>query len=289
MFLIEYLEYLEFNTPKLKEMKEYYVRYLGMVEIETDSSTRVLLGFGNSFPSLILQQSEQAGVGEVGFKVRGEEEWNEIIKRIKDRKLDFELGESDLYGPVLRFNDADGHPLRFYYKQSGSSQTANQTARFGPTVSRLQHVTFASPQPMELAKFYQDILNFKISDRVKGGNFVWLRTDPEHHTVAAAAHTSPTLDHFAFELPDWASFKEWCDYLADQMIEIVWGPGRHGPGNNLFFFTLDPDGNRVEFSCELEKFKDQYMEYTPRVWDHNPKSVNLWGPGPPWKRELPSS
>ena len=34
-------------------------------------------------------------------------------------------------------------------------------------------------------------------------------------------------------------------------ITLWWGPGRHGPGNNLFFMIEDPDGHKVEFSAEL--------------------------------------
>jgi len=33
---------------------------------------------------------------------------------------------------------------------------------------------------------------------------------------------------------------------------VKWGPGRHGPGNNLFVFIHDLDGNWVEVSAELE-------------------------------------
>ena len=287
MFLIEHVEYLEFKTPNLESMTKYYQKYLGLIKIEESTVERVLLGFGNQFPSLILQKSNTASLGEVCFKVRGKNEWEVIIDRLTKRDIPFETTESKLYGTELRFKDQDGHPLKLYYSQYQSAQTANTPPRFGPALNRLQHVTYASPKPMKLASFYQEILNFRISDMVEGGNFVWMRTDTEHHTVAVAAHTTEGLDHFAFELPDWASFKEWCDYLCEQNVEIVWGPGRHGPGNNLFFFTLDPDGNRVEYSCELEKFRDHYMDYTPRAWRNDPKSVNLWGPGAPWKRELP--
>ncbi|MFF5818051.1 VOC family protein [Lysinibacillus capsici] len=289
MFLVEYVEYLEFKTPKLKEMTDYYEKELGMTRINGSTSERVLLGFGNKFPSLILQQSETFSLGEIGFKVHGKNEWEQIINRLKDQNIPYDILDSEFYGPVLSFEDVDRHPLKLHYAQTYTAQSGNQTSRFGPILSRLHHVTYASPQPMEVAKFYEEVLNFKISDMVEGGNFVWLRTNPEHHTIAAAAHTSVGLDHFCFELPNWESFKEWCDYLGDQDVEIIWGPGRHGPGNNLFFFTLDPDGNRIEYTCEVEQFRDNHMEYTNRVWKNSPKTVNLWGPGAPWARELPPS
>ena len=50
--------------------------------------------------------------------------------------------------------------------------------------------------------------------------------------------------------------------------------GRHGPGNNLFIFIEDPDGNWIEISAELEVIHDRQV----KVWKHEPKTLNLWGP-----------
>ena len=66
------------------------------------------------------------------------------------------------------------------------------------------------------------------------------------------------------------------DHYSTYDIKIVWGPGRHGPGNNLFFMVHDPDGNWVEIGAELEQLiKDKEIG----IWPHNKKSLNLWGPG----------
>jgi catechol 2,3-dioxygenase len=55
---------------------------------------------------------------------------------------------------------------------------------------------------------------------------------------------------------------------------LMWGPGRHGPGNNLFIFIEDPDGNWIEVSAELEVVHDR-----PAVdWPHERRTLNLWGP-----------
>ena len=35
-------------------------------------------------------------------------------------------------------------------------------------------------------------------------------------------------------------------------VEKVWGPGRHMAGNNTFSYFLDPHGNTVEYTTELE-------------------------------------
>jgi catechol 2,3-dioxygenase len=57
-------------------------------------------------------------------------------------------------------------------------------------------------------------------------------------------------------------------------IALWWGPGRHGPGNNLFFMIEDPDGYKVEFSAELELIP---KEVPYRTWPHEQRTLNLWG------------
>lgn len=285
MFLVDSLYYIEFETPNVEAMSAYYRNVLGMVETRNSSADKVMLGIDRDQPALVLRRADAARLGEIGFFVSGHREWHEIRSRLAARGIPYKQEVSESFGPSLCFDDCDGHPIRLYLRQEALA--LRHSPRLGPLLSRLQHVTYASPNPEKMAEFYVEVLNYKISDMVEGSHFIWLRTNMEHHTVAVAAGKHPGLDHMAFELPNWHSFQLWCDYLAMHNIDILWGPGRHGPGHNLFFFVLDPDGNRVEFSCELEKFEDEHMVYTPRVWKRSPKTVNLWGPGAPWPRELP--
>ena len=58
---------------------------------------------------------------------------------------------------------------------------------------------------------------------------------------------------------------------------MTWGPGRHGPGNNLFIMFDDPAGNHVELSAEMEQFHDEQADHPVRHWRPVPRSINLWG------------
>ena len=66
---------------------------------------------------------------------------------------------------------------------------------------------------------------------------------------------------------------------------LVWGPGRHGAGDNLFAYYVDPAGFLIECSAEMEVIDDT-NGFEPRVTDippdlSNPKVVNRWGALPP--------
>ncbi len=81
------------------------------------------------------------------------------------------------------------------------------------------------------------------------------------------------MDHHSYEAGDWSVIKEWCDRMGDRRIPIMWGPGRHGPGNNIFIFIEDPDGNWIEISAELEVIYDRPV----KEWKHEPRTLNSWG------------
>lgn len=98
------------------------------------------------------------------------------------------------------------------------------------------------------------------------------------NSLAVVRTGSPgTLDHYSYDLSVWEDFKTWCDRLTELGVRVAWGPGRHGPGDNLFVFFDDPAGNHVELSVEMEKFHDDRAVYAPRRWTAVPASVNLWG------------
>jgi catechol 2,3-dioxygenase-like lactoylglutathione lyase family enzyme len=143
---------------------------------------------------------------------------------------------------------------------------------------RLQHVVVATENLPAMTDFYADTVGFRLSDRVvddAGDTAVaFFRADPEHHSFACFRARARQLDHFCFETTCWNDIRDWADYLATLRIPVGWGPGRHGPGNNLFFMLNDPDGNAFEFSAEIE-----HMPYdmATREWPHEQRTLNYWG------------
>jgi catechol 2,3-dioxygenase len=148
----------------------------------------------------------------------------------------------------------------------------------GPLRGPLQHVTVNSTDLAALETFYADTLGFAVSDRVRDDNgrvtTFFVRGNHEHHTIGIFLKDKVGLDHHSYEAGEWDTIRDWCDHLATMRIPVVWGPGRHGPGNNLFVFIKDPDENMIEISAEIETIRDR-----PVVeWKHEPYTLNMWGP-----------
>jgi catechol 2,3-dioxygenase len=169
--------------------------------------------------------------------------------------------------------DPDGNLFVF-----GVGEPQSTVHPHGPLRGPLQHVTVNSTDLAALEAFYADTLGFAVSDRVRDDNgrvtTFFVRGNHEHHTIGVFLKDKAGLDHHSYEAGEWDTIRDWCDHLATLRIPVVWGPGRHGPGNNLFVFIKDPDENMVEISAEIETIRDR-----PVVeWKHEPYTLNMWGP-----------
>ena len=123
---------------------------------------------------------------------------------------------------------------------------------------------------------------------------MFLRCNADHH--AANFMQSPTmtgLHHIAFEYRNFDHLQSSLDNLFKNGHQLYWGPGRHGPGHNLFTYHEDPDGNHVELYCQMDIMLDEekntweprpwheYYPMQPRTWEVDVAIGNMWGPPHP--------
>ena len=83
----------------------------------------------------------------------------------------------------------------------------------------------------------------------------------------------------AFEVESFAHYERLLDHLALSGLRLAWGPGRHGPGNNLFVYFVDPSGTLVEIYANLIQIENE-DSYMPNEWDDMQEVANRWGPLP---------
>jgi catechol 2,3-dioxygenase-like lactoylglutathione lyase family enzyme len=147
--------------------------------------------------------------------------------------------------------------------------------------ARLQHLVLASTDAERMTRFYTDVVGLRLSDRVLDQQHAlrtsFMRTDDEHHSLAVFQADSCRVDHHCHETTNWNLIRDWADHFSEEGIILKWGPGRHGPGNNLFIFIHDPDDNWIEISAELETVREQQPV---GVWPHIEHSLNMWGTAP---------
>ncbi len=121
----------------------------------------------------------------------------------------------------------------------------------------------------------EDALGFRVSDRTKG--MVFVRCNDSHHSTAFARAGISSLNHIAFEMEDLDAVMRGIGRLRDQDMAPAWGPGRHGPGANVFAYFIAPFGPVIEFSTAVNKVPDDYQAGAPDDWTWPAKRIDQWG------------
>jgi len=221
---------------------------------------------------LLFAQGPDKTLGYCAFACRDAEGLAAIRARAEGRGAGILPSPSPLFGAeAFGVRDPDGNLVIFGLSKGDIRRPGLRAP--------LQHLTLATHDPEAIEAFYVGTLGFLTSDYVRNEEGAvqtcWMRSNHEHHTLACFRHSRQGIDHHSYEAGDWSLIKDWCDRMGDRRIRIIWGPGRHGPGNNLFIFIEDPDGNWIEISAELEVMRDR----APMDWPHEEHTLNSWGRG----------
>ena len=282
------VSHIAFRVPAVAEAVRFYTRVLGMVPAGNAPEGGARLGWGAGHHVIDLYEGDQ-GLVHYGFEVRDPggvaairqrlEQAGSEVRGLNAACIDFPDGPVD----GLTVTDPDGTEVHFH---SRVYRHGEALADPGRRPIKFQHTTLGTAAIGPMIDFFVGVIGFRISDQLADGAFAWLRSDRDHHTLAVVVTGhGGDIDHYSYDLAEWADFKVWCDRLTELDVPVQWGPGRHGPGNNLFTFFDDPAGNHIELSAEMEKFHDDRVEYVPRRWTPAPTTVNLWGgQTPKWRR-----
>jgi hypothetical protein len=85
------------------------------------------------------------------------------------------------------------------------------------------------------------------------------------------------LNHVAFQMPDLDAVMRGSGRMIDAGFPIAWGVGRHGPGDNVFAYFIDPVGFVIEYTAEVLQVDDDYKFRGPGEWVWPPGRTDQWG------------
>ncbi len=139
---------------------------------------------------------------------------------------------------MLVFADPKGTVMEVFKRDDFAHQKFQPK---GIVPHKLGHVAFHVTDVKQVTKFYCDVLGFRESDWM-ADFFSFLRCGPDHHTINLMQTGSNRHFHTAFELRDWGHMQTACDFLSLNGYKLLWGPGRHGIGHNLFAYHRAPNG-----------------------------------------------
>jgi catechol 2,3-dioxygenase-like lactoylglutathione lyase family enzyme len=177
-------------------------------------------------------------------------------------------------GTAARVLDPDGRTLELLTGVRPGSRGRYPKAGVSLPVS-LSHIVVNSPDPERLAESYDSVLGLRITDYLED-KMIFMRATTAHHTCAIGRAPHVSLNHVAFEVDGVDNFMSATGRVIRAGHELLWGPGRHGPGNNTFAYFHDPNGFISEFTTGLQRINDP-ENWEPSVWLSVPEQSDLWG------------
>lgn len=133
----------------------------------------------------------------------------------------------------------------------------------GVRPKRLGHFNTLVQEPTEMVEFFTRILDFRVCDYLADGAF--LRCNAEHHGMAIL-NGPGHLHHHGWQVSSIAEVARLGDVLHENGQHLLWGPIRHGIGENIAGYYADPTGLVVEYYADMEHIYNEH-EFQPRSWD----------------------
>ena len=125
--------------------------------------------------------------------------------------------------------------------------------------------------------FFTKTLGFRVVDENAPLTFLHC-ANADHCSIVMAKTDLPTLNHIAFDVPDFDSVMRGMGRMKDNGYPIEWGPGRHGPGNNVFAYFCGPDEVPLEYAAEVQQIDDSYELRGSDYWKYNVRPLRAMGP-----------
>ena len=263
-----HLHHIEIESENPENLAKFYSKAMDMEFAKLSNDNWNCFG---SERRVLITRGKNKTLSYAAFACRDKEGIGALRTRVELQGLEVFASPSPHFGnEAFAISDPNGNIICF-----GLAETEQKS--FNDLYAPLQHLTFASTNVERIVEFYVGKLGFSLSDRVihENGDLAtaFMTSNHEHHTIACFKSDHNGIDHHSYEVGSWMYIRDWCDHFAEIDIQLIWGPGRHGPGNNLFVFIEDLDKNWIELSAELEVIGDR----TTKDWPQHPRTLNKWG------------
>ncbi|WP_460274284.1 VOC family protein [Celeribacter sp. ULVN23_4] len=279
-FPILALRSVELQVPDLASAHNFYCDIWGLASVARIEGCEWFRASGND-PYVLRLTEGDVGVVSITFRAADDTD----LTALRDRMIaaggtqEGEIAPLDEEGGGTGFSVRDSRG-RLYRIVQSDARLAPISCEAMP--DRLAHVNINTADIDRDIRFFEEGLGFRLTDRSAKMGF--LRTNDDHHAVVLAMAPIDTLNHIAFNHQGWEDVMLASGRMCDAGYPIGWGPGRHGPGDNVFVYFVDPFGIVVEHTAEVLIVDDSYRVGTPDDWVWPKGRVDQWGIAPA-KRE----
>jgi catechol 2,3-dioxygenase-like lactoylglutathione lyase family enzyme len=273
--LVRGLRSIELVATNLEEAASFYETIWGLQPVERRNDAIYFRGTGAYHHIIGLHRGAQPAVVRIVFDVAGRQAVDALHKAVTAAGCSATApGPVALAGGGYGFGckDTDGRNLVFVCDCADHADAHDQPDR----PRKIVHANLNARDHDATLAFFTKTLGFRVVDDNAPLTFLHC-ANTDHCSIVLAKTDLPTLNHIAFDVPDFDSVMRGMGRMKDNGYPIEWGPGRHGPGNNVFAYFCGPDEVPLEYAAEVLQIDDGYQPRHSDFWKFKPGRSEQWG------------
>jgi catechol 2,3-dioxygenase-like lactoylglutathione lyase family enzyme len=281
--LITHLRHVDLAVPDYSKQLDFYTTTWGLKAEDSDTGLTFLAAEGSPEQYVVrLREAADKRIDLISFGAATTADVDTLATQLARDGVRLISEPGAVHTPGggygFRFFDNEGRTIEI---SADVAVRRHRTIEPGESIPvRLSHVVINSADPEGTRAFYEKHLSFALSDTLthpRMGDMMWfMRVNSWHHSLAIARGPHPSLHHASFEMRGLDEYMRGTGRVLRAGVEKIWGPGRHLAGNNTFSYFLDPNGNTMEYTTELEHIDED--TWHPHLYDFSrPEVSDQWG------------
>jgi 2,3-dihydroxybiphenyl 1,2-dioxygenase len=278
---VEALGYVGVRAKSLEDWASYGSNFLGLQRIDKSRSS-MAFRMDDRKQRLVVDADGGEGIGFFGWEVADASSLDALGARLEKSGTKVARGSRALADErhvkdLIVVNDPAGNRLEFFH----GAATASDPFKPGRNISGFRtgplgmgHVVMHFERIAEVMKFYQEVLEFKLSD-------YWLRpfpgyffhVNPRHHSIALVETGKNMVHHMMVELFSFDDVGQGYDLVQKEQDKIAVSLGRHSGDYVTSFYTWNPSNFLVEYGWGGQLIDDNIWKpferkFGPSLWGH---------------------
>lgn len=296
---VAHIGHVELEVTDIEASTRFFTDIYGLFVSDTDGAHVYLRAWQDrDHHTLILTEGARSGLAHIGWRVETEDDLAGIQRRLDDVAIAYawsdggvELGQGD----GLRFRTPAGIPMELYWQidpyvenaPALQSRLASHPQRYvgtGVAPRRLDHVNCLIDDVAAEQEWLTAHLGIHHRYYVRGDDGTrlgsWLSRTNVSHEIALMRNRQQSgslLHHVGYYANSPDEVMRAATILAENGIEIEWGPGCHGTSGAIFLYCLEPSGHRIEvWTGGMLIFAPDWdpIEWSPAA---SQAALELWG------------
>jgi catechol 2,3-dioxygenase-like lactoylglutathione lyase family enzyme len=279
--LITHLRHVDIAVPDFGRQLDFYTTIWGLTQVGGDTGVAFLAAEGSPEQYVLRLRRGDKRLDLVAFGAENPAHVDSLAGTLASSgvRLVSEPGPLGTLGGGygFRFFDVDGRTIEVSSDVAVIGHRVIEEKESIPV--RLSHVVLNSTDIDRTRDWYAEHLGFRLSDTL-GDVMHFMRCNPRHHSFAVARGPHVSVHHISFELRGLDEYMRGSGRVLRSGARMVWGPGRHLAGDNTFSYFLDPHGNTIEYTTELQELDED--SWHPHLYDMRDETVqDQWGTANP--------